>query len=86
MAVGIHMADEISGALTLAFSMLTVGADSLDGMFDSRCPICANEDNVLKVVKAAMAEEGITLHNDSMTPAPPCRRQFPLCTDALKSV
>ena len=68
MAVGIHMADEISGALTLAFSMLTVGADSLDGMFDSRCPICANEDNVLKVVKAAMAEEGITLHNDSMTP------------------
>ena len=68
MAVGIHMADEISGALTLAFSMLTVSADSLDGMFDSRCPICANEDNVLKVVKAAMAEEGITLHNDSMTP------------------
>ncbi len=67
-AVGINMEDEISGELTLAFSMLTIGADSLDGMFDSRCPICANEDNMLKVVKAAMAKEGITLHNDSMRP------------------
>ena len=67
-AVGIAMEDELSGALTLAFSMLRVGEDSLEGMFDSRCPICGNKDNVLRVVKAAMAAEGILLQNDSMTP------------------
>lgn len=67
-AAGIAMEDELSGPLTLAFSMLTVGSDSLEGVFDSRCPICASEDNVLKVVKKAMADEGITLDNDSMIP------------------
>ena len=65
-AAGIAMEDELSGALTLAFSMLTVSADRLEGVFDSRCPICATEDSVLKVVKKAMADEGIILENDSM--------------------
>lgn len=67
-AVGIAMEDELSGPLTLAFSMLTVEEDSLKGVFDSRCPVCSNEDNVLKVVKKAMGEVGITLENDSMIP------------------
>lgn len=67
-AAGIAMEDELSGALTLAFSMLTVSSDSLEGVFDSRCPICSNEENVLKVVKKAMADEGITLENESMIP------------------
>lgn len=67
-AVGIDMEDELSGALTLAFSMLTVGSDSLEGVFDSRCPVCSNEDNVLKIVKKAMAEEGIALETDFMVP------------------
>lgn len=67
-AAGIAMEDELSGPLTLAFSMLTVGSDSLEGVFDSRCPICASEDNVLAVVRKAMADEGITLENDSMVP------------------
>ena len=62
------MEDELSGALTLAFSMLTVGSDSLEGVFDSRCPVCSNEDNVLKIVKKAMAEEGIALETDFMVP------------------
>lgn len=64
--LGIAMQDEISGPLTLAFSILTITEDSLDGTFDSRCPICSNEENTLKVAKAAMAAEGLTLHNDSM--------------------
>ncbi len=67
-AIGIDMADELSGSLTLAFSMLAVGAHSLEGVFDSRCPVCATEDNVLKVVREAMAGEGFTLENDSMLP------------------
>lgn len=67
-ALGIAMEDEVSGKLTLAFSMLKVTETGLDGMFDSRCPICSNEENVLKVVKKQMEEIGITLHNDSMKP------------------
>ena len=67
-AAGIAMEDELSGALTLAFSMLTIASDSLEGVFDSRCPICANEDNVLKAVKKNMADKGLTLENDTMVP------------------
>ena len=50
-ALGVAMADEVSGLLTLAFSMLTVDASGLRGQFDSRVPVCGNEDNMLKVVK-----------------------------------
>ncbi len=67
-AMGIAMEDHISGNLTLAFSMLKVTEDSLDGRFDSRCPICATEENVLRVVKERMAGIGLTLHNDGMRP------------------
>lgn len=66
-AMGIAMSDEISGDLTLAFSMLKVTDRCLEGVFDSRCPVCATEDNVLKAVKEKMAACGITLTNDSMT-------------------
>lgn len=67
-ALGVAMADEISGALTLAFSMLKMDESSMEGYFDSRCPICSNEDNVLAVVKKNMEAKGITLHNTSMKP------------------
>ena len=67
-AMGIAMEDDISGELTLAFSMLTVTEDSLNGVFDSRCPVCANEDNVLRVVKEKLAGIGLCLENDSMIP------------------
>lgn len=66
-ALGIQMEDEVSGALTLAFSMLTVTADSLKGQFDSRVPVCGTEENVLNAAKVKMAEAGLTLHNDKMT-------------------
>lgn len=64
--LGIAMEDEISGKLTLALSLLKVTRDDLDGTFDSRCPICSNEENVLKVVKAKMSSIGLTLENESM--------------------
>ena len=64
--LGVSMEDEVSGELTLAFSILHVTADQLEGSFDSRCPICSNEDNVLKVVKAKMAEIGIDMDTEHM--------------------
>ncbi|MEF9939645.1 MAG: Sapep family Mn(2+)-dependent dipeptidase [Clostridium sp.] len=68
-ALGIAMADELSGDLTLAFDLLEVTEDSLDGSFDSRCPICSNEENVLIPTKKKMAEAGFTLENKSMRPS-----------------
>lgn len=66
-ALGIDMEDEISGRLTLAFSMLTVDENHLEGQFDSRVPVCGNEENVLKVVRAAMEAQGIAFLTERMT-------------------
>ena len=67
-ALGIAMEDELSGSLTLAFSLLKVTESGLEGTFDSRCPVCATEENVLEVVRRNMAEKGFTLLNDSRKP------------------
>ena len=65
-ALGINHEDEISGKLTLAFSMLEITETGLKGDFDSRCPICANEENTLAVAKANMAAEGINFTSTKM--------------------
>ena len=67
-ALGIQMEDEVSGPLTLAFSLLTVTETGLEGSFDSRCPICANEENVLKPAKSRMETAGFKFVNDHMIP------------------
>jgi len=66
--LGINHEDEISGKLTLAFSMLEVTETELKGDFDSRCPICSNEENTLHVAKANMTANGINFTTDSMNP------------------
>lgn len=66
--LGIAMSDELSGDLTLAFSLLKIDEESLDATFDSRCPLCANEDNVLNVVKEKLAEKHFELHTREMRP------------------
>lgn len=65
-ALGIDMQDELSGELTLAFDLLEVSETSLEGVFDCRSPLCANEENVLEPVRKRLAEQGFTLHNDEM--------------------
>lgn len=67
-ALGIAMEDELSGDLTLAFSMLTISLTGFQGMFDSRCPICSTEENVLQVVKKNMEAEGISFATEHMNP------------------
>lgn len=66
IAMGIAMEDEISGPLTLAFSMLKVTDRTLNGVFDSRCPVCGNKENVLYVVRDKMASIGLILENQEM--------------------
>lgn len=67
-ALGVDMEDEVSGRMTLALSMLKVTAEGLDGEFDSRVPVCGNEQNVLQVIREKLATRGMTLHNETMTP------------------
>ncbi len=67
-ALGVAMADELSGALTLAFDILEITDSRMHGMFDSRTPLCGNEENILKPVTAKMAEHGITMLTKEMLP------------------
>ena len=67
-ALGVDMEDEVSGRITVAFSMLKVDERGMDGQFDSRVPVCGNKDNVLAVDKEKMAGCGFALLNDSMRP------------------
>ena len=59
-ALGIAQADEISGPLTLAFSLLEVTPTGLTGQFDSRTPICADEANCRDRAEAAFAKYGFS--------------------------
>ncbi len=59
-ALGIAQSEPVAGELTLAFTMLEVGETGLTGCFDSRVPLCATEDNCLKVAKKAFEDRGFT--------------------------
>ncbi|MEY8338768.1 dipeptidase PepV [Lachnospiraceae bacterium 62-35] len=66
--LGVAMEDEISGKLTLVFSMLEVTEKGLEGWFDSRCSVCATDENMRQKVKANMEAKGIHFLSQSMLP------------------
>ena len=82
-ALGIAQADEMSGPLTLAFSLLELNDTGLSGQFDSRVPVCANEDNCKAVAEAAFAKFGFAaeggMQESHYTPA-----DTPLVSTLLK--
>ena len=67
-ALGIAQADQISGALTLAFSLLEVTPTGLRGQFDSRVPVCADETNCKAAAEAAFAKFGFALEGEMQPP------------------
>lgn len=67
-ALGIAQADEMSGPLTLAFSLLGLNDTGLSGQFDSRVPVCANEDNCKAAAEAAFAKFGFTAEGGMQAP------------------
>lgn len=60
-ALGIDISDEVSGRLTLAFSMLEFTTTGFTGSFDSRVCVSGNEQNVGDVAVAAIEREGIKI-------------------------
>jgi succinyl-diaminopimelate desuccinylase len=60
-ALGIAQSDELSGPLTVAFTLLTMEGRGLEGRFDSRTALCANEENCRLAAERALRKHGFTV-------------------------
>ena len=60
-ALGIAQADDLSGPLTLAFTMLTLHDTGCQGRFDSRTPLCGTEETICRPAQAALTQAGFTV-------------------------
>ena len=58
----------MSGPLTLAFSLLELNDTGLSGQFDSRVPVCANEENCKAAAEAAFTKFGFTAEGGMQAP------------------
>lgn len=66
-ALGIAMEDEESGSLTMNLGLLNLEENRLTGTFDSRVPVCGNDENVTKVVAEKLEGIGCTMEEGGMT-------------------
>lgn len=67
-ALGVDQQDQISGVLTLNLGLFQLDETGLRGVVDSRTPICANEENMSRVMARQMAHHGLKLENTTMRP------------------
>ena len=67
-ALGINQKDDISGEITVVLSLLEIKSDGIWGQFDSRVPICAEDDNCRFVFERLMTGKGYTV-TGKMSPA-----------------
>ncbi len=63
-ALGINMADEISGPMTVVFSLLSLDETGVRGQYDSRVPLCANDENCKNVVERVLGDLGFRVSGD----------------------
>ncbi len=66
--IGVAMKDEISGALTLSFNMLTFENGDFSGVFDCRAALCANDENLTNVIRKNLANIGLDMKEEKMDP------------------
>ncbi len=66
-AAGIAMADEVSGELTISLNMIAADETKLCATFDSRVPVCGNQENVYDVLAANTSQNGLTMVPAKMT-------------------
>lgn len=67
-ALGIAQRDELSGELTLAFTMLTLTDTGCEGRFDSRTPLCGTPENICVPAQEALAAAGFALTGELEPP------------------
>lgn len=65
-ALGVAQEDELSGKLTLNFSICDFNEEGFSGKYDSRTPICANDENMAQVAKKALEGCGFTVTGNEM--------------------
>ena len=82
--IGIAMEDELSHELTLNFSICDLDETGFKAKYDSRCPICANEENVANVTKAAFEAEGFTVTGNQMKAPHHVPAELPFVQTLLK--
>ncbi len=67
-AAGVAQSDEVSGELTLNVGIFRYTLTGLEGVIDSRTPICANEDNMSRVLEKKLNARGLQLSTTKMRP------------------
>ena len=60
-AAGVAMKDELSGETTLSFTIFHYNLTGLEGQFDCRASILANDENLRDVIRDHLAAKGIEL-------------------------
>ena len=63
-ALGVAQSDELSGHLSLAFTLITLTETGFEGRFDSRTPLCANDENTRLVTENLMGKLGWTVQGE----------------------
>lgn len=64
--IGIKQADDISGEITVALTMLEVDETHLQAYFDSRCPICCTHDSTVTPAIEFLARHGLEMQDYPM--------------------
>lgn len=82
-ALGVSMSDEISGKLTLVFSMLDFSRSGFSGRFDCRAPLCATQKNLHDAAERSFARYGITMQPTKMNPPHHVPADSPLVRELL---
>ena len=67
-AIGVNISDEVSGELTLSFTIFEYNMTSLKGTFDCRAPLCATNENLRDVVAKNLKDNGIILEPCEVLP------------------
>lgn len=65
-AIGVAMSDEVSGPLTLVFSVLDLDEKGVRAQFDSRVSICGTKENVQDVAERALANAGFAVRGSAL--------------------
>ena len=67
-ALGIAQSDDVSGSLTVAFSLLDMDETHLTGRFDARIPVCATEENCRVTAERALRSRGFSVSGELEAP------------------
>lgn len=64
--LGVNMADDISGSLTLSADMMHIDETSVYVCFDTRCPTCSTDENTHLAAKAKIEAAGLKMRDVKM--------------------